>query len=101
MELHQLQHAAARHPDMEIRVVRSSLSHIYQIECITDDGQQRCLSRRGKPRLFRSIDEAVDELQGVGLRRAWIVRHPDEEEGGATSRRLIHLDDNAPLRMAI
>lgn len=101
MELHQLENAARRQPDIEVSVVRSSLSHIYQIECAIDAGDRRRLSRRGKPRLFRSVDEAIDELSLAGVRYAWLVHHADEEEGGSTSRRLVRLDDNASLDMVI
>lgn len=101
MELHQLQHVATRQPDIEVSVVRSSLSHIYQVECATETGDRHCLSRRGKPRLFRSVDEAIDELQGAGVRFAWLVHHADEEEGGTTSRRLVSLDGEAPLALVI
>lgn len=100
MELQQLKHAATQQHDMEVRVVRSTLSHIYQIECETDGGARQMLSRRGKPCLFRSVDEAIDELQGAGIRHAWIVRQ-NEEDGSDSSRRLVQLSSTSQLAMAI
>ncbi|ART62190.1 hypothetical protein [Kushneria marisflavi] len=100
MELHQLENAASHHHEMEVRVVRNTLSHIYQIECETLSGDRQKLSRRGKPCLFRSIDEAIDQLMVAGIRHAWIVRQ-SEEDGSDSSRRLVQLGSLPELAIAI
>ncbi|WP_438768204.1 DUF6482 family protein [Kushneria sp. TE3] len=100
MELQQLKQAASHHREMEVRVVRNTLSHIYQIECETSSGERQKLSRRGKPCLFRSIDEAIDQLLGVGISHAWIVRQ-SEEDGSDSSRRLVQLGHVPELAIAV
>lgn len=100
MELQQLKHAVSHQHEMEVRVVRNTLSHIYQIECETNGGHRQRLSRRGKPCLFRSIDEAIDQLLGAGISHAWIVRQSDED-GSDSSRRLVQLGAMPPLAMAV
>ncbi len=100
MELQQLRHAASHQHEMEVRVVRNTLSHIYQIECETGSGDRQKLSRRGKPCLFRSIDEAIDQLLGAGISHAWIVRQ-SEEDGSDSSRRLVQLGNVPQLAIAI
>lgn len=100
MELQQLRYAASHHHEMEVRVVRNTLSHIYQIECETGGGNRQKLSRRGKPCLFRSIDEAIDQLLVAGISYAWIVRQ-NEEDGSDSSRRLVQLGNLPELAIAI
>ncbi|REC95673.1 hypothetical protein [Kushneria indalinina] len=100
MELQQLRHAASHQHEMEVRVVRNTLSHIYQIECETGGGHRQKLSRRGKPCLFRSIDEAIDQLLVAGITYAWIVRQ-SEEDGSDSSRRLVQLGNVPELAIAI
>ncbi|WP_456269755.1 hypothetical protein M1D97_05625 [Kushneria sp. AK178] len=100
MELQQLKQAASHQHQIEVRVVRNTLSHIYQIECETRCGDRQRLSRRGKPCLFRSIDEAIDQLLDAGISHAWIVRQ-SEEDGSDSSRRRVQLGVMPPLAMAI
>ena len=82
MNISQLKQAAARQRDLRIHVIRSRESKLYQIECEEEAGQVRLLEERGRPQLFRSLEEAYDLLKQVGVEQAWLVRweqrHPIE-----------------------
>ncbi|RKR06622.1 hypothetical protein C7446_0603 [Kushneria sinocarnis] len=80
MELQQLRRAVREQADLEIHVVRHTGSQLYQVECLPTDGESQLLRRSGKPKLYRSLDAAEDDLRQAGVHRAWLVHQVPNDE---------------------
>ncbi|WP_043528010.1 DUF6482 family protein [Litchfieldella xinjiangensis] len=86
MELEALK-AYASHPlDHEVRVIAIAGSRCYQIQLLDEEGEAHVISRRGKPMLFRTLDDIYLELKRHGIQRAYLVHQDahDEVIGRAT-----------------
>ena len=80
MEFDDLKEFAARHDNFEIRVITHSGSHCYQVELEDMEGVRHMLSRRGKPTVFRSLEDVYLELKRAGIHRAYLVQHVPQDE---------------------
>jgi hypothetical protein len=80
MEFEQLKQFVARHDNFEVRVITHSGSHCYQVELEDVEGARHMLTRRGKPMVFRSLEDVYLELQRAGIHRAFLVQHVPEDE---------------------
>lgn len=74
MNISQLKEMAAHQNDMRIHVIRSLASKLYQIEYEAEAGHSVALEERGRPQLFRSLEDVYDVLKHVGVQQAWLVR---------------------------
>ncbi|BBG30839.1 DUF6482 family protein [Zymobacter palmae] len=85
MNISQLKEVAAHQQDVRIHVIRSLASKLYQIECEAETGHSVPLEERGRPQLFRSLEDVYDVLKQVGVQHAWLVRweqrHPTASKG--------------------
>lgn len=75
MEFDDLKAFVARHDNFEIRVITHSGSRCYQVELEDVEGARHMLSRRGKPTVFRSLEDVYLELKRAGIHRAYLVQH--------------------------
>lgn len=80
MEFEQLKHFVARHDNFEVRVITHAGSHCYQVELEDVEGERHMLTRRGKPTVFRSLEDVYLELQRAGINRAFLVQHVPQDE---------------------
>lgn len=80
MQFDDLKAFVARHDNFEIRVITHSGSHCYQVELEDMEGGRHTLESRGKPRLFRSLEDVYLELQRAGIHRAYLVQYVPEDE---------------------
>lgn len=82
MNISQLKQAVAHRHELRVHVIRSRASKLYQIECEEAAGHGGLLEDRGRPQLFRSLQDAYDLLKQAGIEQAWLVRweqrHPIE-----------------------
>ena len=89
MNIAQLKEVAAHHQNGRIHVIRSLASKLYQIEYEAEAGHTVPLEERGRPQLFRSLEDVYDVLKQVGVQHAWLVRwdqrHPAANESTAVS----------------
>lgn len=74
MNISQLKEVAAHQQDVRVHVIRSLASKLYQIECEAEAGRSMPLEERGRPQLFRSLEDVYDVLKQVGVQNAWLVR---------------------------
>lgn len=80
MNFNELKHYADQHDNFEIRVINHTGSHCYRVEMEDMAGERHPLTQRGKPMLFRSLDDVYLELKRVGIHRAHLVQHVDRDE---------------------
>ncbi len=80
MEFKDLKAFVGRHDNFEVRVITHAGSHCYQVELEDMEGKRHMLTRRGKPAVFRSLEDVYLELQRVGIHRAYLVQHVPHEE---------------------
>lgn len=86
MDFHELRDYAACHDNFEIRVIRHSGSRFYRVELDDLEGHRTLLLQRGKPMLFRVLDDVYLGLKHVGINHAYLVQHtaPAEVVGHET-----------------
>ncbi|WP_148253523.1 DUF6482 family protein [Aidingimonas lacisalsi] len=80
MELHEFKTFVGQHDNYEIRVISHAGSHIYQVELEDVEGERHMLTQRGKPMLFRSLDDIYLELKRVGIHQAYLVQYVAHDE---------------------
>ncbi|SFU83771.1 DUF6482 family protein [Halomonas korlensis] len=80
MEFQELKDFVARHDNIEVRVITHAGSHFYQIEVEDSEGRRHMITRRGKPGLFRSLDDVYLELKRAGIHRAYLVQQVPHDE---------------------
>lgn len=80
MDFHGLRDYAAHHDKVEVRVIRHSGSRFYQVELEDLEGRRRLLLQRGKPKLFRVLDDVYLELKRAGIDRAYLVQYAPTSE---------------------
>lgn len=98
MEFEDIKAFVARHDNFEIRVINHSGSHAYQVELEDIEGQRHMLTRRGKPVLFRSLDDVYLELKRAGIHRAYLVQQvPHDEVVGRDAHYRDPLSSRTPL----
>ncbi|WP_136249252.1 DUF6482 family protein [Halomonas borealis] len=98
MDINELEAFTARHENFEIRVISHAGSRVYQIELEDVEGRRRLLTRRGKPMLFRALDDIYLELKRAGIHRAYLVhRVPHDEMIGRAAHYHEPLASRMPL----
>jgi len=98
MEFQELKAFVARHDNFEVRVIGHAGSRFYQVELEDVEGQRHMLTRAGKPKLFRALDDVYLELKRAGIHRAYLVQHvPHDEVIG----RETHYQDPLTSRMPL
>ncbi|WP_163577472.1 DUF6482 family protein [Halomonas faecis] len=80
MEFHELKAFATHRDNFEIRVITHAGSHCYQVELEDMEGARHTLERRGKPMLFRSLEDVYLELKRAGIHRAYLVQYVPQDE---------------------
>ena len=80
MELKALKQFVANHDNFEIRVITHSGSRFYQVELEDVEGERHMLMQRGKPMLFRALDDVYTELKRAGVHRAYLVQWVAHDE---------------------
>ncbi|MGQ7245983.1 DUF6482 family protein [Halomonas sp. V046] len=80
MEFNDLKAFVGHHDNFEIRVISHAGSRIHQVELEDVEGRRHLLCRRGKPVLFRSLDDVYLELKRAGIHRAYLVQHVAQDE---------------------
>ncbi|TFH88671.1 hypothetical protein EQG41_02270 [Billgrantia azerbaijanica] len=80
MQFHDLKAFAAAHDNFEIRVITHAGSHCFQVELEDVEGGRYSLENRGKPMLFRSLDDVYLELKRAGIHRAYLVQYVPQDE---------------------
>jgi hypothetical protein len=98
MELDDLKAFEEGHDNFEIRVIGHAGSRFYQLELEDGEDQRHMLTRRGKPVLFRSLEDVYLELKRAGIHRAYLVHQvPHDEMIG----REVHYQDPLTSRMPL
>ncbi|ERL50076.1 hypothetical protein BJB45_02840 [Halomonas huangheensis] len=80
LELQELKTFVERHDNFEIRVISHAGNRFYQVELEDVEGQRHVIGRRGKPVLFRSLDDVYLELKRADIHRAYLVHHVANDE---------------------
>ncbi|EPC02949.1 hypothetical protein L861_21770 [Litchfieldella anticariensis FP35 = DSM 16096] len=80
MELHEFKAFVSEDDNFEIRVITHAGSRCYQIELEDETGGRHMLTQRGKPMLFRTLDDIYLELKRSGINRAYLVQHDAHDE---------------------
>lgn len=80
MDYHELERYSHRHDNFEIRVISHAGSRLYQVELEDVEGERHLLTHRGKPMLFRSLDDVYLELKRAGIHRAYLVHYVAHDE---------------------
>ncbi|MDH2296565.1 DUF6482 family protein [Cobetia sp. 29-18-1] len=81
-----LQSLMAEYPALEARVISHAASRFYQVQLVLEaageEEEERCelLMKRGKPMLFRSLEDVYSELKRGGMSRAWLVSQVANDE---------------------
>ncbi|QFT86053.1 hypothetical protein FIU88_13845 [Halomonas sp. THAF12] len=80
MDFNDLKAFVAHHDNFEIRVISHAGSRVYQVELEDIEGQRHLLTQRGKPMLFRALDDVYLELKRAGIHRAYLVQYVAHDE---------------------
>ncbi|GEK74314.1 MULTISPECIES: DUF6482 family protein [Halomonas] len=80
MDFNDLKAFVAQHDNFEIRVISHAGSRVYQVELEDIEGQRHLLTQRGKPMLFRALDDVYLELKRAGIHRAYLVQYVAHDE---------------------
>ncbi|GHC22754.1 DUF6482 family protein [Aidingimonas halophila] len=80
MELNEFKAFVGHNDNYEIRVISHAGSHFYQVELEDVEGERHMLTQRGKPMLFRSLDDVYLELKRSGIHRAYLVQYVAHDE---------------------
>ncbi|QNI02326.1 hypothetical protein HXW73_04910 [Halomonas sp. SH5A2] len=80
MEMTSLKAFVARHDNFEIRVISHAGSRFYQVELEDVEGERHMLTQRGKPMMFRALDDIYLELKRADIHRAYLVQHVAHDE---------------------
>ncbi|MFG6138636.1 DUF6482 family protein [Halomonas sp. B23F22_10] len=80
MDFTDLKAFVAHHDNFEIRVISHAGSRVYQVELEDIEGQRHLLTQRGKPMLFRALDDVYLELKRAGIHRAYLVQYVAHDE---------------------
>ncbi|MGM0825162.1 MAG: DUF6482 family protein [Pseudomonadota bacterium] len=80
MEMTSLKAFVAQHDNFEIRVISHAGSRYYQVELEDVEGQRHMLTQRGKPMMFRALDDIYLELKRADIHRAYLVQHVAHDE---------------------
>ncbi|WP_111413248.1 DUF6482 family protein [Billgrantia lactosivorans] len=80
MQFEELKEFAAHSDNFEIRVITHTGSRCYQVELEDVEGRRHMLTRRGKPIVFRALEDVYLELQRAGIHQAFLVQHIPEDE---------------------
>ena len=80
MDLQELKHHARGHDNFEIRVISHAGSRCYQVELEDVEGERHPLTQRGKPMLFRALEDVYLELKRIGIHRAYLVQFVAQDE---------------------
>ncbi|WP_280563048.1 MULTISPECIES: DUF6482 family protein [unclassified Chromohalobacter] len=80
MEIKELKHFMDAEHNFEIRVISHAGSRLYRVEMEDIEGQCYPLMRRGKPMLFRALDDVYAELNQAGIHRAYLVQWVAHDE---------------------
>jgi hypothetical protein len=98
MEFQELKAFVARHDNVEVRVIGHAGSHVYQVELEDIEGARHLLTRRGKPVLFRTLEDVYLELKRADIHRAYLVHQvPHDEMIGREAHYLDPLTSRMPL----
>ncbi|SHE56555.1 hypothetical protein SAMN02745148_00648 [Modicisalibacter ilicicola DSM 19980] len=98
MDLQELKHYVRHHDNGEIRVISHAGSRCYQVELEDVEGERHLLTRRGKPMLFRALDDVYLELKRAGIHRAYLVQYVAHDE---MIGREAHYDEPLGSRMPL
>ncbi len=63
-----------------MRVISHAGSRCHQVEIEDIDGERHLLTQRGKPMLFRALDDVYLELKRAGIHRAYLVQFVAHDE---------------------
>ncbi|SDO13817.1 DUF6482 family protein [Vreelandella arcis] len=80
MEMKALKAFVASHDNFEIRVISHAGSRYYQVELEDVEGERHMLTQRGKPMMYRALDDIYLELKRAGIHRAYLVQHVAHDE---------------------
>lgn len=80
MNFQELKQFAQQHGNFEIRVIKHSGSNCYQVELEDVEGERHGLMQRGKPVMFRSLDDVYLELKRSGIHHAYLVEYVAHDE---------------------
>lgn len=80
MDLHVLKQYVHNHANFEVRVISHAGSRCYQIEIEDIEGDRHLLTQRGKPMMFRALDDVYLELKRAGIHRAYLVHYVAHDE---------------------
>ncbi|GGY00379.1 hypothetical protein GCM10007160_30180 [Litchfieldella qijiaojingensis] len=80
MELQDFKAFVGHQDNFEIRVITHTGSRFYQIELEDVEGKRHMLTQRGKPMLFRTLEDVYLELNRSGIHRAYLVQHDPHDE---------------------
>lgn len=98
MEFDHLKAFVDQHDNFEIRVISHAGSRYYQVELEDVEGQRHILTRRGKPMMFRALDDIYLELKRAGINRAYLVHYVGYDElTGSEAHYLDSLGARMPL----
>ncbi|MFD2190869.1 DUF6482 family protein [Pistricoccus aurantiacus] len=98
MELKEIAGLIRRQDPFEIRVIGHAGSRYYQLELEDSDGTCHEVMHRGKPLLFRALDEVKATLKRQGIHRAYLVHHvPQDEVVGREANYRNPLSSRIPL----
>lgn len=80
MEFKDIKAFVEHHHNFEVRVISHAGSHFYQVELEDIEGARHMLTQRGKPVLFRALDDVYLELKRAGIHRAYLVQQVPHDE---------------------
>ena len=74
------QRAPPRRPAMPAWAFSHAGSRCYQVEIEDIEGDRHLLTQRGKPMMFRALDDIYLELKRAGIHRAYLVHYVAHDE---------------------
>ncbi|WP_110685504.1 DUF6482 family protein [Salinicola aestuarinus] len=98
MEIEELEHFTQAHRDYDVRIIAHAGSRYYQVMLEPAGGATQRLTRRGKPMMFRSLDDVYGELKRAAIRQAYLVHQVANDDVVGFEA---HCRDPLPSRVSV
>lgn len=80
MQIKELKKQLELNPQIQVCVINHTASSFFLVEIRDEEKVELLTGWRGQQRVFRSLDEATEELKRHGINRAVLLKHVENDE---------------------
>lgn len=79
MQIKELKKQLELNPHIQVCVINHTASSFFLVQIRNEEKVELLTGWRGQQRVFRSLDEATEELKRHGIHRALLLKHVDHD----------------------